>query len=107
MNRKIAESWLDAFRNKDISILKLAEDFVHTSPFGEIKGRKAYLDLVKENEDAFFSKPIEVLDTFDCGDKFAVRYLVGEMSACDCIYVQNGEISKIYSYYHFGEKPVL
>ncbi len=107
MSRKVVEAWFDAFRNEDLSMLELAEDFVHRSPFGEIRGRKTYLDLVKENSAAFFSPTIELLAVFECGDKFAVRYLVDENPACDCLYVRNGQISKIYSYYHVGEKPVL
>lgn len=107
MNRKIVDTWFDAFRNKDISKLELTEDFVHTSPFGEIRGRQVYLDLVRENSEAFFSPTIKILDVFECGDKFAVRYLVDENPACDCIYVRNGQISNIYSYYHVGDKPVL
>lgn len=106
-NRKIADGWLEAFKSKDISKLQLADDFVHSSPFGEIEGKEVYLDLVRQNSEAFFSKTIETIDVLDCGDKFAIRYKVGETSACDCIYVHGGKISKIYSYYHFGEKPVL
>lgn len=107
MSSNLAEAWFDAFRNKDLSELELAEDFVHTSPYGEIKGRKAYLDMVRENSEAFFSPVIEILDVFECGDKFAVRYLVDKNPACDCIYVRNDQISKIYSYYHVGKKPVF
>lgn len=107
MNRKIVDAWFDAFREKDISKLKLAEGFVHSSPFGEIKSRKAYLDMVRDNEEAFFSPTLEILDVVEDGDKFAVRYLVNNNPACDCIYVRDGKITKIYSYYHVGEKPAL
>ena len=107
MSKELLEAWFDAFRTKDISKLKLAEDFVHTSPFGEIKGRDTYLNMVRENADTFFSKTITIQEIFDCGDRFAVRYLVDDFPACECIYVDNGEISKIVAYYHFGEKPVL
>lgn len=107
MNRDIVDAWFDAFREKDISKLNLAEDFVHTSPFGEIKGREAYLELVRKNAEAFFGPTIEILDVIEGGDRFAVRYLVDGNPACDCIYVQGGEISEIYSYYHVGAKPVL
>ena len=105
MSRKLVDSWFDAFRKRDITLLQLAEDFVHTSPFGEIKGRQVYLDLVRENEEAFFSPTLEILDVIGDGEKFAVRYLVNKNPACDCIYVQDGQISKIYSYYHVGKKP--
>jgi len=107
MSRNLVDAWFEAFREKDISKLELAEDFVHTSPFGEIKGRQVYLDLVRENSEAFFSPTIKILDVFENGDKFAVRYLVNENPACDCIYIQDGQISKIFSYYHVGEKPDL
>lgn len=109
MNRQLVDDWFDAFRNKDISILDraLAEEFVHTSPFGEIKGRQAYLDLVRANGEAFFSPKITILDVLACGERFAARYLVDDNPACDCIYTKNGQISKIYSYYHLGEKPVF
>jgi hypothetical protein len=105
VNRKLVDAWFNAFREKDISRLELAEDFVHASPYGEIKGREAYLDLVRANSEAFFSPTIEILDVFECGDKFAVRYLVNGNPACDCLYVQNDQISRIHSYYHVGQKP--
>ena len=107
MNRKIADAWLQSFIEKDLTKLELAEDFVHTSPFGEIRGRTAYLDIVRANEEAFFSQAIGIIDVFDGGDKFVYRYRVGEMDACDCVYVRNGRIAEVFSYYHFGEKPVM
>lgn len=105
MSRQVVDAWFEAFRTRDISKLKLAEDFVHFSPFGEVKSRKAYLDLVKSNEEAFFSPVIEILDVIEGGDKFAIRYLANGNPACDCIYVRDGQIAKIHSYYHLGEKP--
>ena len=106
-DRMIADGWLNAFINKDVSRLVLADDFVHASPFGKVHGREAYLGMVRANEEAFFSQPIEIQDVFDCGDKFVYRYMVGDMEACDCIYITNDEITEIFSYYHFGEKPVM
>ena len=107
MNRQIVDDWLDAFRQKGLSKLRLAEDFVHSSPFGEIQGRDAYLDMVRKNSEAFFDKTLTTIDVLDCGDKFAIRYLVDDTPACDCIYLREGQIWRIHSYYHYGEKPVL
>lgn len=109
MSHPLVEAWFKAFRDKDISQLErlLTEDFVHTSPFGEIKPRQAYLDLVRANPEAFFSPIIEILDIFDCGDKVAVRYLVNKNPACDCIYAHDGQIEQIFSYYHYGEEPSI
>lgn len=105
MSRELVDSWFAAFQEKDISKLRLAEDFIHSSPFGDISGGQTYLDLVRENAEAFFSPTIEILDVLECGDRFAARYLVDGNPACDCIYVHDGQISRIYSYYHVGEKP--
>jgi hypothetical protein len=109
MSTKLAEAWFEAFRQKDINKLEstLTEDFSHSSPFGDIKPRQAYIDLVKANPEAFFSPVIEIQDMFDCGDKIAVRYLVNNNPACDCIYIRDGQISKIFSYYHYGKKPTM
>ena len=109
MNRTLVDTWFDAFREKDIGKLErtLAEEFVHTSPFGAIEGRQAYLNLVRENSEAFFSPTIEIIDVIAGDDSFAVRYLVDGNPACDCIYARDGQITRIFSYYHVGEKPVL
>jgi hypothetical protein len=107
VSRELVDGWFAAFRERDISMLKLAEGFVHSSPFGEIAGREAYLDLVRANSEAFFAPEIEILDVIEAGDRYAVRYLVDGNPACDCIYIQGGQISNIYSYYHVGRKPTL
>jgi hypothetical protein len=70
-----------------------------------IEGRQAYLDMVSQNEEAFFSPRLDIIDTFECGEKYAVRYLVNGNPACDCFYIKDGQITQIHSYYHFGEKP--
>ena len=105
MAKALVENWFEAFKQRDISLLQLAEDFNHSSPFGIIKGKQAYLDMISQNEEAFFSPSLEILDTFECGDKYAVRYLVNGNPACDCFYIKDGFISQIHSYYHFGQKP--
>jgi len=109
MSRKLAEAWFEAFRSEDIDQLEriLAEGFVHSSPFGAIGPRRAYVDLVRANPRAFFSPVIEIQDILDCGDRVAVRYLVNKNPACDCIYVRDGQIAEIFSYYHYGKKPTM
>jgi hypothetical protein len=107
VNRKLVDDWFNAFREKDISKLILVAEFVHRSPYGEIRGRDVYLDLVRDNSEAFFSPTIEIIDVIEGGDRFAVRYLVNNNPACDCIYIREGQISEINSYYHVGKKPTL
>ena len=104
-NRKLVEDWFGAFEAKDVSMLGLAKDFVHSSPFGEIEGRESYLKLIEDNKEAFFANKIEVLDIIEDGEKLCARYTVGGRPACDFFYIEKGKIAKIYSYYHFGEPP--
>ncbi len=107
MSRQIVDDWFNAFREKDITILErvLADDFSHFSPFGEVKGGQVYLDLVRDNADAFFSPTLDILDVIEGDDSFAVRYLVDGRPACDCIYISEGAITQIHSYYHVGKYP--
>lgn len=107
MSREIVDQWFGAFDKRDISILDkiLADDFVHTSPYGKVGGKKTYLDMVRANSEAFFSPQIQILDVIEGKDKVAVRYLVNTMRACEFIYVKNGQITEIQAYYHVGEKP--
>lgn len=105
MSRELIDSWFDAFRERDISKLRLAAHFVHSSPFGDIEGRDAYLALVEANAEAFFSPTLEIIDVIGSGSAFAVRYLIDGNPACDCIYVERDEISRIHSYYHYGKRP--
>ena len=109
MSKNLAEAWFEGFRNKDAVQLEniLAESFVHSSPFGEVKSRKAYMDLVKANPTAFFTPVIDIQDIISEGDTSVVRYLVSGNPACDCIYTKDGKITEIFSYYHYGEKPTF
>ena len=101
VSKIIAESWLEAFRAKDLSRLNLADGFVHSSPFGLIEGKAAYLEMVNSNPEAFFENTIEVVDLIGEGKQFAIRYLVNGTPACDCIYIENGQIAKIIAYFQF------
>ena len=107
MSASLHEAWFAAFERKSLSDLEniLADDFVHKSPFGEIKGKDVYIDLVRENADAFFAKTITIADVMGEGDRVAVQYAIDEFEACDCIYSSGNKIVRINSYYHFGKKP--
>ena len=51
--REIVKSWFYKWEEGDYLTLPLAEEFEHTSPYGVIKGKQTYLNLVKENEEKF------------------------------------------------------
>ena len=49
----LIEVWFEKWKNGDYYDLPISENFTHTSPFGKIKGKQEYLDLVEKNKDKF------------------------------------------------------
>ena len=109
MVRAAVDAWFEAFRSKDVTKLEtaLAEDFVHVSPFGEIRGRAVYVEMVRENQAIFFGQEMQILDVLTDGDRCAVRYEVGGMSACEFLYVRGDKVAEIQAYYHAGPRPAM
>ena len=70
----LIEMWFDKWTNGDYYNLPISENFTHTSPFGKIKGKKEYLDLVEKNKDKFLGYDFEIHDKIFDGNKACVRY---------------------------------
>jgi len=105
MTMNVIDEWFGAFRERNIDSAPLAEDFTHTSPFGIVAGRQAYLDTVAANAAAFYGPDLEIVDTVESADVSVVRYLMDGTPATDWVYSRDGEITAIYSYYHLGPPP--
>lgn len=110
-SQSIVHGWFSGWRNEDIDALPLAENFSHTSPFGTIQSKKAYLELVKSNIDKFLGNEITILDAFYEEDRACVRYHLRnlkhgfEMEVSEWFYLEGKLITKIISHYHVGEIP--
>lgn len=112
-NRKVEvkdliTQWFEKWESGDYLNLPVTEDFKHTSPFGTIEGKQAYLDLVKGNEDKFLGQTFELHDSIYARDKACVRYTAkqGEdfsLDVSEWYYVKDSLIEAIVSYYHIGE----
>ena len=91
----------------DFLDLPIADNFKHTSPFGTIDGKKAYLDLVQENKDKFLGYHFDIHDAIYEEDKACVRYtgVQGDftLDVSEWYYVKDGLIVEIIAYYHIGE----
>jgi SnoaL-like domain len=98
----LARTWLRAWDTGDLSLLRLAPDFVHTSPFGRIEGREEYLRIV-EPMSRKSVVAIRVKDVIEGDGKAAIAYELetsaGTVEACDWIFVENGLIREINAYY--------
>lgn len=98
----LARTWLRAWDTHDLSLLRLAPDFVHTSPFGRIEGAEEYLRIVEPMSRKSVSR-IRVRDVIEGEDRAAITYYLetpkGTVEACDWVFVENGLIREVNSYY--------
>ncbi|WP_420602352.1 nuclear transport factor 2 family protein [Flagellimonas sp.] len=106
--KKLVEIWFDKWENGDFNNLPISDNFKHTSPFGTIEGKKAYLDLVTENKDKFLGYVFELHGGIYENNKACVRYTAkqGENFSLDVsewYYVEGNQIQEIIAYYHIGD----
>lgn len=98
----LARTWLRAWDTGDLSLLRLAPHFVHTSPFGRIEGAEEYLRIV-EPMSRKTVRGIRVRDVIEGEGRAAITYDLetpaGTVEACDWVYVENGRIREVNSYY--------
>ncbi len=103
----LIDDWFDKWERGDFLSLPLDKDFKHTSPFGTIDGKEAYLNLVKQNRDKFLGHRFTFHDKIIDGARGCVRYTTQQedfaMDVSEWIYVEEGLIKEIISYYHVGE----
>lgn len=97
-----ARTWLRAWDTDDLSLLRLAPDFVHTSPFGRIEGAEEYLRIV-EPMSRKSVVGITVKDVIEGEGRAAITYELetpaGTVEACDWVFVEDGRIREVNSYY--------
>lgn len=105
--KKLVNTWFDRWKEGDFHNLPVSETFRHTSPFGTIDGKKAYVALVEENKDKFLGYRFEIHDELYDRDKGCVRYTAVQgdfrLDVSEWYYARNGLIEEIVAYYHIGE----
>ena len=106
-SKEIIADWFKKWESGDFLDLPLAEHFRHTSPFGTIEGKEAYLHIVSTNKDKFLGYKFEILDEVYEPYKGCIRYkaVQGDFSldVSEWHYIENDLITEIVAYYHIGE----
>jgi len=107
-SKHIITQWFDKWLQGDFLNLPISETFKHTSPFGTIDGKKAYLDLVKQNQDKFLGYRFEIHDAIYETNKACVRYTAKQsedfsLAVSEWYYIKGDVIQNIFSYYHIGD----
>jgi SnoaL-like domain len=101
---ELATGWIEAWNRMDIGWLRahLAPEFVHTSPFGKLRGRDAYLAAVEPMARKSVQE-LRIIRTLAAGNVAAVWFEnvtpKGVVPSCDWVVVEAGLIREIRSFY--------
>ncbi|MDH3271745.1 MAG: nuclear transport factor 2 family protein [Gemmatimonadota bacterium] len=101
---QLARGWIEAWIRMDLEWLRerLAPDFVHTSPFGRLEGRDAYLATVEPMARKSVQR-LDIKQIIATGDQAAVWFENqtprGTVPTCDWIRTRDGLITEIQSFY--------
>lgn len=105
--QQLVETWFHKWESGDFLELPVQEGFRHTSPFGTIEGKQAYIQLVEANQDKFLGYRFDIHDALYQGDKACVRYTAHQedfrLDVSEWYQMKDGLISEIIAYYHIGE----
>lgn len=108
MNSKtLIKDWFQKWESGDFQDLPITESFKHTSPFGTIDGKEAYLELVLNNKEKFLGYTFQIHDALYGNDHACVRYTGFQknfsLDVSEWYYFKDGLIDEIIAYYHIGE----
>jgi hypothetical protein len=107
-SERLARAWIDGWNAGKPEGIPLANDFVHASPFGVIKGRDKYLAEVKPMA-AKNVTSLEIVRVLSGDGESAIWYEVttptGVLQACDWVQTDNEAIVAITSFYDATDLP--
>ena len=99
---RLARAWIQGWIDGDPDGIPLADDFVHTSPFGTIEGRDVYLEKIKPASAANVAR-LTILKTMGSGNEAVVRFDMetrdGPIPCVDWVTVNGDVITRIHSFY--------
>ena len=100
----LARGWIEAWQRMDINWLQtqLASEFVHDSPFGQLRGRDHYLEVVEPLARRSVQELV-IVDLIAGTDRAAIYFEnhtpQGVVPSCDWVTVRDGLIVSIRSFY--------
>ncbi|MBT8189240.1 MAG: nuclear transport factor 2 family protein [Bacteroidia bacterium] len=107
---KLVEAWFNIWTKGNFEDLPLTEGFEHTSPYGTISGRKAYMEIINSNLDKFLGHQFIIEDMIIEKEKACIRYLAIQenfkLEVTEWHYVKDDKIDKIVAYYNIDEKRI-
>ena len=105
--RRLVQTWFQKWEEGDFRGIPVTDGFVHTSPYGTITGKDAYLELVEANADQFLGYRFEIHDELYGEDRACIRYTARAddfaLDVSEWFHAEEGAISSVASYYNVGE----
>lgn len=105
--KELVQKWFSSWEAGNFHDLPVTDSFQHTSPFGTIDGKQAYLQLVEANKDKFLGYQFTILDALYAEGKACVRYTAKQgdfnLDVSEWYYFKGDLIEEIIAYYHIGE----
>ena len=96
--------WFQYWEKGDFEDLPISENFRHTSPYGTIRSKQTYLDIVKMNRDKFLGHVFQIHDAIYMEKHACVRYsaVKGDfrLDVSEWYYFKDGLIEEIVAYYN-------
>lgn len=103
----LVNEWFAKWEQGEFRDLPVSDSFRHTSPFGTIESKDAYLELVEANQDKFLGYQFEIHDRIFKENSACVRYTATQgdfiLDVSEWYYARNDLIEQIIAYYHIGE----
>ena len=105
--RALIDAWFENWACGDYKNLPISEGFTHTSPFGIIEGKAAYIELVNKNKEKFLGYRFIRHDEIYEQNKACVRYTAIQndfaLDVSEWYYIKNNLIEAVIAYYHIGD----
>lgn len=102
--KKQVNNWFKKWEEGNFLDLPISEHFRHTSPYGTINGKMAYINLVKANKDKFLGYRFQIHDEIYNKDRACVRYTAIQgsfhLEVSEWYFFKADLIEEIVSYYN-------
>ncbi|NMH60335.1 nuclear transport factor 2 family protein [Alteromonas ponticola] len=108
----VINKWLTCWETGDIDALPIVDSFCHTSPFGTIKGKQRYLEIVAKNKSDFLGNTLTVINQITEANQVCVQFEQKnantglEMVVCEWYTLQGDQIKAIRSFYNVGDAQI-
>jgi len=102
--RSLVKEWFRKWEEGDFLNLPISDNFKHTSPYGTIRGKKEYINLIEANKDKFLGHRFVIHNEIYEKDIACVRYTAikgnFKLDVSEWHFLSKGQINEIVAYYN-------